>query len=74
MTANVGGADRVLRFIVGIILLLVPFVGASIIPALAGIGGWAWVIGAVGLVMLLTAIFRFCPAYSLVGINSCARK
>ncbi|MGE4372195.1 MAG: DUF2892 domain-containing protein [Xanthobacter sp.] len=74
MTANVGGADRVVRFIVGIILLLVPFVGVSIIPALADIGGWVWVIGIVGLVMLLTAIFRFCPAYLLVGINTCPRK
>lgn len=70
--ANVGGIDRILRFVVGIVLLLVPFVGTSI-PALAGLGHWAWVIGAVGLVMLLTAVFRFCPAYVLFGIRTCGR-
>ncbi len=67
--ANVGGIDRILRFIVGIVLLAVPFLGSSV-PALAGLGTWAWVIGAVGLVMLLTAIFRFCPAYLPFGISS----
>ena len=70
--ANVGGIDRVLRFVVGIVLLLVPFVGTTV-PALAGLGNWAWVIGAVGLVMLLTAIFRFCPAYPLLGISTCKK-
>jgi len=70
--ANVGGFDRVLRFIVGIVLVLVPFLGGSV-PALAGLGNWAWVIGAVGLVMLLTAIFRFCPAYPLLGISTCKK-
>ncbi|MGR7995428.1 MULTISPECIES: YgaP family membrane protein [unclassified Xanthobacter] len=72
MTANVGGIDRVLRFVVGIILLLVPFFGGSV-PALAGLGNWAWLIGAVGLVMLLTAIFRFCPAYVPLGIKTCGK-
>jgi len=70
--ANVGGVDRILRFIVGIVLILVPFLAPSF-PALAGLGGWAWLIGAVGLVMLLTAIFRFCPAYSVFGIRTCER-
>ncbi len=69
---NVGGIDRVLRFIVGVALILVPFAAPSV-PALAGLGVWAWVIGAVGLVMLLTAVFRFCPAYSVIGVSSCRR-
>lgn len=72
MVANVGGIDRVLRFIAGIVLILVPFAAPSV-PALAGLGSWAWVIGAVGLVMLLTAAFRFCPAYPLLGVNTCGR-
>lgn len=67
--ANVGGFDRILRFVVGIVLILVPFVGDKV-PALAGLGNWAWVIGAVGLVMLLTAVFRFCPAYLPFGIRT----
>lgn len=72
MVANVGGFDRVLRFIAGVVLILVPFVAPSV-PALAGLGHWAWLIGAVGVVMLLTAAFRFCPAYPLLGINTCGR-
>ncbi|MET3354814.1 DUF2892 domain-containing protein [Xanthobacter autotrophicus] len=71
--ANVGGIDRVLRFIVGVVLILVPFVAPSV-QALAGLGSWGWIIGAVGLVMLLTAIFRFCPAYVPFGIKTCARE
>ncbi|MFS8036254.1 DUF2892 domain-containing protein [Xanthobacter sp. AM11] len=71
--ANVGGIDRVLRFVVGIVLILVPFVAPSV-SALAGLGNWAWLIGAVGVVMLLTAAFRFCPAYPLLGISTCGRK
>ncbi len=73
MTPNVGAADRVLRFIVGIVLVLVPFVGAAIVPALAQIGGWVWVIGVVGLAMLLSAVFRFCWLYTLLGMNTCPR-
>lgn len=69
---NVGGVDRILRYIVGIVLLAVPFVASSV-PALAGLGAWAWVIGAVGLVVVLSAVFRFCPAYLPFGINSCRR-
>ncbi|MFG1347558.1 DUF2892 domain-containing protein [Xanthobacter autotrophicus DSM 431] len=70
--ANVGGMDRVLRFIVGIVLIVVPFVAPSV-AALSGLGVWAWVVGAVGLVMLLTAVFRFCPAYVPFGIKTCDR-
>lgn len=70
--ANVGGMDRVLRFIVGIVLIVVPFVAPSV-TALSGLGVWAWVVGAVGLVMLLTAVFRFCPAYVPFGIKTCDR-
>ena len=71
--ANVGGVDRVLRFIVGFVLIVVPFAAPSV-PALGGLGNWAWLIGAWGLVMLLTAVFRFCPAYVPLGIRTCGTK
>jgi len=73
MTPNVGGIDRIFRFVVGIVLLLGPFSG-GVLPVVAGLGGWAWVFGAAGLAMLLTAVFRFCPAYAPFGINTCDRK
>ncbi|MFG1365390.1 YgaP family membrane protein [Xanthobacter versatilis] len=71
--ANVGGLDRVLRFVFGVVLILVPFVAPSM-PALAGLGNWGWLIGAMGVVMLLTAVFRFCPAYVPFGIRTCERE
>lgn len=63
MTKNVGGIDRILRFIVGIVLLLAPFV--------AGWGTfWTVVSVAVALVMLGTAASRTCPLYSMIGVST----
>jgi hypothetical protein len=63
MQANVGGIDRIARFVVGL---------ALIVATLAGlIGPWGWI----GVVPLATAVFRFCPAYRLFGFNSrCSRQ
>jgi hypothetical protein len=68
--ANVGSLDRTLRFLVGAVLLASPFV-----PPLAGFfaawGAWKFAVAAAGVVMLGTAVVRFCPAYSLLGIRTC---
>lgn len=61
MAANVGGIDRTLRIVVGIALLCLFFV-------LEGNSRY-W--GLVGLVPLLTGLFRFCPLYTVIGVNSC---
>lgn len=62
---NVGGIDRILRIAVGLILIL----GA---PQLLGYIGsnWAWL----GLLPLLTGLLRTCPAYKLLGVNTCPMK
>lgn len=73
MVANVGGMDRVLRAIAGVVLVLVAL-GSGSVPALAGLANWAWLIGLIGVVMLATAAFRFCPAYLPFGVSTCARK
>ena len=62
MNANVGGIDRVLRAVVGIVLIALVVVGPQT--------PWGWV----GLVPLLTAVFRFCPFYPLLGLSTCARS
>ncbi len=59
MTANVGTVDRVIRGLVGLVLLAMVFVG----PQTA----WGWI----GLIPLVTAIVGICPAYSLLGIRTC---
>jgi hypothetical protein len=64
MTANVGGIDRALRIVVGILLLSLFFV----------LEGNARYWGLLGLVMLVTGLFRFCPAYTLLGVNTCPMK
>ena len=61
MKANIGCADRLIRFIVG--------------AAILGVGyyyrNW-W--GLVGVLPLTTAFVRFCPAYVPLGINTCGTK
>ena len=59
LIANVGGIDRILRVIVGLALITATLLGL--------IGVWGWI----GVVPVLTGLFRFCPAYSLLGIKTC---
>jgi hypothetical protein len=62
---NVGGFDRIARIAVGLALM-------AAIPLLDSPVRW---IGLVGLVPLLTGLGRFCPLYTLIGVNTCpARK
>ncbi|QWD80124.1 DUF2892 domain-containing protein [Polynucleobacter sp. MWH-Spelu-300-X4] len=61
MQCNVGGIDRVLRITVGALLVILAITSV--------IGTWGWV----GLVPMATGIFRFCPAYPLLGIKTCKK-
>lgn len=62
MTANVGSIDRILRIAVGLALLSLVFIGPQTM----------W--GLVGLLPLATGLFRFCPAYTLLGVSTCSAK
>ena len=66
MPSNVGGFDRIARIVVG--LALIAF--AIFAPATLS---WKW-IGWIGVVPLLTALVGFCPAYTLLGLNTCPMK
>ena len=61
MKANVGGADRIARAIVGLILL------SGILFLEPGVRWW----GLVGLVPLGTALMGWCPAYLPFGLSTC---
>jgi hypothetical protein len=61
MKSNVGGIDRVLRIVAGLVLLTF----AAVYP-----GEARW-FGLIGIVPLATGLFRFCPAYTLLGLNTC---
>jgi hypothetical protein len=63
MTANVGIVDRIVRVVVG--LVLIAFALGYIWPDT----GWNWV-GWIGVVPILTALFGSCPAYSVFGIST----
>ncbi|MEQ8194832.1 MAG: DUF2892 domain-containing protein [Rhodospirillales bacterium] len=65
MSANVGTMDRVIRLIAGVALASMPYWVQ---------GPWRWVGLAVGAVLILTALVRFCPAYKLFGLNTCPLK
>lgn len=58
MKCNVGKTDRVARFTAGL----------AIIGAGAYFGSW-W--GAIGLILVVTALAGWCPAYFLIGASSC---
>ena len=62
MKKNVGVFDRPLRIIVGLALIAWALFASG--PT------WAWI----GVVPLLTGLFNFCPAYSLLGINTYKTK
>lgn len=61
---NVGGIDRALRIIVGLALIALAVAGDQIIGEKLT---WGWI----GIVPLATGIFRFCPAYTLLGVKTC---
>ena len=63
MNANVGMIDRVVRVVVGLLLI------AYAIPIGFPSTGWNW-IGWIGVVPLLTAFVGFCPAYTLLGVST----
>jgi hypothetical protein len=62
MKANVGSIDRVLRLVLGLALIALAATGI--------VGAWGWL----GVVPVATALFRFCPAYTLLGVNTCGIK
>lgn len=62
MKANVGGVDKILRIVAGL----------ALIAWAAALGGpaWAWI----GVVPLVTGLMGWCPAYTLLGMNTCPMK
>ena len=59
---NVGNLERVLRIVVGLVLIALVFVG----PRTA----WGWI----GVIPLVTGLTRSCPLYTLFGISTCGKR
>jgi hypothetical protein len=62
MKCNVGTIDKVIRIILGIVLISLVFVGPQT--------PWGWI----GLIPLITGLVGFCPLYALLGLNTCQTK
>jgi hypothetical protein len=58
MMKNIGATDRALRIFIGSLLILLSLLNI--------IGPWGWL----GLIPIATGVFRFCPAYSILKLNS----
>jgi hypothetical protein len=67
VSPNVGSADRLVRLVLGAGALIAAFafLGAhegSIVGIIAAVGG---------VVLIGTALMRFCPAYLPLGVSTC---
>ena len=59
MNKNVGGIDKLVRIIAGVVLITLAATGT--------IGVWGWI----GVVPLATGLLGWCPAYMPFGIKTC---
>jgi hypothetical protein len=59
MKLNVGGIDRILRILVGVVLIGLAATGQ--------VGWWGWL----GVIPLATGIIGWCPPYAILGFNTC---
>ncbi len=60
---NVGNIDRIIRFVVGAALVIAYFVMDNASP---------WLL--IGIIPLATSLMSSCPAYTLLGLNTCPLK
>ena len=60
MTANIGTTDRLIRLVLGIVLLSLYFV----------LPGNERFFSFIGIIPLATAFLRWCPLYTLLGLKT----
>ncbi len=61
MTANAAPWDRILRIVLGLILIALVFVGPQT--------PWGWV----GLILVATGLLGYCPIYGACRLSTCRR-
>lgn len=65
-TANVGTPDRIIRLILGIALIALPFV----VPAIGASVLLLWGSPIVGAVLAVTAFISWCPIYATLRMST----
>jgi len=68
MIFNIGISDSIARALLGLALFLAPLVD---LPPVWSESIYAYVSMAIGVVLMGTALFRFCPLYRVFGISTC---
>jgi uncharacterized membrane protein len=63
MKTNESGLDRIIRGVIGIIILTLSLTGSVT-------GVWGIVLDVLGAVLLITAAIGFCPLYALLKIKT----
>ena len=61
MVTNVGDTDRMFRILIGLLLIGLAF----------AFGGFAWLLGLLGVIPVFTGITGRCPGYLHFGITTC---
>lgn len=67
MKPNMGNADRIIRVLIAAVFAYLYFSGTVT-------GTLGLVLLVLGGVFVLTSLIRFCPLYTLVGLNTCPKK
>ncbi len=62
MKSNVGGIDRILRIVLGLVLIA--------LAATNTVAWWGWL----GIVPLATGALGWCPPYAIFGFSTCKMK
>jgi hypothetical protein len=58
MTKNVGKIDKIIRLVLGVVLIAFALMTGNIL-------------GYIGIIPIVTALMGWCPLYTLIGKNSC---
>ena len=61
MTKNVGSLDKTIRLIVGVLIIVAGVLNGSLL-------------GAIGLIPIITALIGWCPIYPILKINTICKK
>ncbi|MBF6058886.1 MULTISPECIES: YgaP family membrane protein [Thiomicrorhabdus] len=56
---NVGTLDRIIRIVLGVVLIALAYTGV--------VGNW----GYIGIIPLVTGLIKWCPLYTLLGVQTC---
>ncbi len=62
MKVNIGGIERVIRVVGGLVLVALAATGT--------VGWWGWL----GLLPMATGLSGWCPPYAMLGISTCKVK